>query len=102
MWQGLGTNKSNPLVSGELLQRDLAAQSRSHDLTPLLLNALLLSAPIAQNTLYGMIMNGREVLFLKLDRSAQLSQYSRSNTTWRVDSISLPVMIAHSSLSMRR
>jgi hypothetical protein len=65
VWQGLGTNKSNPLVSGELLQRDLAAQSRSHDLTPLLLNALLLSAPIAQNTLYGMIMNGREVLFLK-------------------------------------
>lgn len=40
----------------------------------------LISAPTAQNTLYGMVTNGREMLFLQLDRSVQPFQYSRSNT----------------------
>ncbi len=40
----------------------------------------LLSAPAAQSTLYGMVTNGREVLFLKLDRSTTPPQYSRSLT----------------------
>ncbi len=40
----------------------------------------LLSAPTEQSTLYGMVTNGREVLFLKLDRSTTPPQYSRSLT----------------------
>lgn len=40
----------------------------------------LLSAPTEQSTLYGMVTNGREVLFLKLDRSITPPQYSRSMT----------------------
>ena len=43
----------------------------------------LLSAPTAQSTLYSMVTNGREVLFLKLDRSTTPPQYSRS-TTYRL------------------
>ncbi|NJR61719.1 MAG: type I restriction endonuclease subunit R [Cyanobacteria bacterium CRU_2_1] len=42
--------------------------------------AYLLGAPTNQNTLYGMVTNGREVLFLKLERGVQPPQYSRSNT----------------------
>ncbi len=40
----------------------------------------LLSAPTSQNTLYGMVTNGREVLFLRLERGIQPPQYSRSST----------------------
>lgn len=43
----------------------------------------LLSAPTEQASLYGMVTNGREVLFLKLDRSGRSPQYSRS-TTYRL------------------
>lgn len=43
----------------------------------------LLSSPTAQSTLYSMVTNGREVLFLKLDRSTTPPQYSRS-TTYRL------------------
>lgn len=39
----------------------------------------LLSAPTSQSLLYGMVTNGREVLFLRLDRN-QSPQYSRSLT----------------------
>jgi predicted type IV restriction endonuclease len=42
--------------------------------------AYLLGAPTNQNTLYGMVTNGREVLFLKLERGVQPPQYSRSST----------------------
>lgn len=40
----------------------------------------LLSAPTSQMVLYGMVTNGREVLFLRLDRSQPSPQYSRSLT----------------------
>jgi predicted type IV restriction endonuclease len=40
----------------------------------------MLSTPTVQITSYGMITNGREVLFLKLDRSQSSPQYSRSQT----------------------
>ncbi|MBV9385086.1 MAG: restriction endonuclease subunit R [Chroococcidiopsidaceae cyanobacterium CP_BM_ER_R8_30] len=40
----------------------------------------LLSAPSRQNTLYGMVTNGREVLFLQLEHGVQPPQYSRSST----------------------
>jgi hypothetical protein len=40
----------------------------------------LLSAPTAQPVLYGFVTNGREVLFLKLDRSPPTPQYCRSLT----------------------
>lgn len=42
--------------------------------------AYLLGAPTHQTTLYGMVTNGREVLFLKLERDIQPPQYSRSST----------------------
>ncbi len=40
----------------------------------------LLSTPTKQSTLYSMVTNGREVLFLKLDRYTTPPQYSRSLT----------------------
>lgn len=40
----------------------------------------LLSAPTEQLILYGMVTNGREVVFLRLDRSLTPPQYSRSLT----------------------
>lgn len=40
----------------------------------------LLSAPTDQSVLYGMVTNGREVLFVRLDRSQPSPQYSRSLT----------------------
>ncbi len=40
----------------------------------------LLSTPTSQSILYGMVTNGREVLFLKLDRRQPSRQYSRSLT----------------------
>jgi hypothetical protein len=40
----------------------------------------LLSAPTSQPILYGMVTNGREVLFVRLDRSQSPPQYSRSLT----------------------
>lgn len=40
----------------------------------------LLSAPTSQSLLYGMVTNGREVLFLRLDRNQPSPQYSRSLT----------------------
>lgn len=40
----------------------------------------LLSAPTSQPILYGMVTNGREVLFLRLDRSQDAPLYSRSPT----------------------
>lgn len=40
----------------------------------------LLSAPTVQSILYAMITNGREILFLKLNRQPSLPQYSRSLT----------------------
>jgi hypothetical protein len=47
----------------------------------------LLSAPSHQTTVYGMVTNGREVIFLKVDRSpdpiSNLPQYVRS-TTYRL------------------
>jgi len=47
----------------------------------------LLSAPSSQHSLYGMVTNGREVLFLKLERSSQPPQYSRSNTYRLLESV---------------
>jgi hypothetical protein len=40
----------------------------------------LLSAPNLQSSCYGMVTNGREVLFLKCDRSQDAPQYTRSHT----------------------
>jgi hypothetical protein len=40
----------------------------------------LLSAPNLQSSCYGMITNGREVLFLKCDRHEDVPQYTRSHT----------------------
>lgn len=40
----------------------------------------LLSAPTSQSVLYGMVTNGREVLFVRLVRSQSSPQYSRSLT----------------------
>ncbi|HBB34335.1 MAG TPA: type I restriction endonuclease subunit R [Cyanobacteria bacterium UBA8803] len=40
----------------------------------------LLSAPTSQSVLYGMVTNGREVLFVRLYRSQPSPQYSRSLT----------------------
>jgi predicted type IV restriction endonuclease len=40
----------------------------------------LLSAPNLQSSCYGMVTNGREVLFLKCDRQQGQPQYTRSNT----------------------
>lgn len=40
----------------------------------------LLSAPTSQSVLHGMVTNGREVLFVRLDRSQPSPQYSRSLT----------------------
>ncbi len=40
----------------------------------------LLSAPSRQTTVYGMVTNGREVIFLKLDRPSSLPEYRRSPT----------------------
>ncbi len=40
----------------------------------------LLGAPSHQATVYGMVTNGREVIFLKLDRSSGLPEYMRSAT----------------------
>ncbi|MFN5729252.1 MAG: restriction endonuclease subunit R, partial [Pseudanabaena sp.] len=40
----------------------------------------LLSAPKLQSSCYGMVTNGREVLFLKCDRQQNAPQYSRSPT----------------------
>lgn len=40
----------------------------------------LLSAPTVQTTCYGMVTNGREVLFLKLDRTQNPPSYVRSPT----------------------
>lgn len=40
----------------------------------------LLSTPTSQSLLYGMVTNGREVLFLRLDRNQPSPQYSRSLT----------------------
>jgi predicted type IV restriction endonuclease len=40
----------------------------------------LLSAPNLQSTCYGMVTNGREVLFLKCDRQQSQPQYTRSHT----------------------
>lgn len=42
--------------------------------------AYLLGATTNQNRLYGMVTNGREVLFLKLERGVQPPQYSCSST----------------------
>lgn len=47
----------------------------------------LLSAPASQHSLYGMVTNGREVLFLKLERDPQSPQYSRSNTYRLLESV---------------
>lgn len=40
----------------------------------------MLSAPTQQSTLYGLVTNGREALFLKCDRQPTPPQYSRSLT----------------------
>ena len=40
----------------------------------------LLSAPNLQSSCYGMVTNGREVLFLKCDRHQDVPQYTRSHT----------------------
>ena len=40
----------------------------------------LLSAPNLQSSCYGMVTNGREVLFLKCDRHQNVPQYTRSYT----------------------
>lgn len=40
----------------------------------------MLGAPTPQATLYGMVTNGREVLFVKLERGTQPLAYSRSST----------------------
>ena len=40
----------------------------------------LLSAPDLQSSCYGMVTNGREVLFLKYDRSSHVPEYTRSPT----------------------
>jgi predicted type IV restriction endonuclease len=40
----------------------------------------LLSAPNLQSSYYGMVTNGREVLFLKCDRQQDQPQYTRSPT----------------------
>ncbi|MBR8833548.1 MAG: type I restriction endonuclease subunit R [Stigonema ocellatum SAG 48.90 = DSM 106950] len=47
----------------------------------------LLSAPTEQSTPYGMVTNGREVLFLKLDRSITPPQYTRSMTYRLLESL---------------
>lgn len=43
----------------------------------------LLNTPTTQTTVYGMVTNGREVIFLKLDRPSSLPEYVRS-TTYRL------------------
>lgn len=40
----------------------------------------LLSAPNLQSSCYGMVTNGREVLFLKCDRNKSVPQYTKSHT----------------------
>ena len=40
----------------------------------------LLSAPNLQSSCYGMVTNGREVLFLKCNRRQDVPQYTRSHT----------------------
>ena len=40
----------------------------------------LLTAPNLQSSCYGMVTNGREVLFLKCDRYQNVPQYTRSHT----------------------
>lgn len=40
----------------------------------------LLSAPNLQSSCYGMVTNGREVLFLKCDRHQDVPKYTRSHT----------------------
>ncbi|WP_353931760.1 hypothetical protein WJM97_04015 [Okeanomitos corallinicola TIOX110] len=40
----------------------------------------LLSAPNLQSSCYGMVTNGREVLFLKCDHRQDVPQYTRSGT----------------------
>lgn len=40
----------------------------------------LLSAPKVQASYYGMVTNGREVLFLKCDRHQSVPEYTRSHT----------------------
>jgi hypothetical protein len=40
----------------------------------------LLSAPNLQSSCYGMVTNGREVLFLKCDRHQNTPEYTRSPT----------------------
>jgi predicted type IV restriction endonuclease len=47
----------------------------------------LLSAPTSQHALYGMVTNGREVLFLRLERRTQTLQYSRSSTYRLLESV---------------
>ncbi len=47
----------------------------------------LLSARLESNTLYGMVTNGREVLFLRLERGTKPPRYSRSSTYRLLESI---------------
>jgi hypothetical protein len=58
----------------------------------------LLSAPL-HHIPFGMIINGREVLFLKLDRSRPQSQYLKSIAYRLLDSPQERIQILNTSVS---
>ena len=55
--------------------------------------AYLLSAPNLQSSCYGMVTNGREVLFLKCDRHQDTPQYTRSPTYRLLENITERVQV---------
>ena len=55
--------------------------------------AYLLSAPNLQSSCYGMVTNGREVLFLKCDRHQNAPQYTRSPTYRLLENITERVQV---------
>jgi hypothetical protein len=53
----------------------------------------LLSAPNLQSSCYGMVTNGREVLFLKCDRHQSSPQYTRSPTYRLLENITERIQV---------
>lgn len=78
-----------PVVQKSLWVLVIESKPARLDVTVGIAQALtyLLSAPATQNTLYGMVTNGREVLFLKLERGTQPLRYSRSSTYRLLESV---------------
>ena len=53
----------------------------------------LLIAPNLQSSCYGMVTNGREVLFLKCDRHQNIPQYTRSHTYRLLENTAEPIQV---------